>query len=969
MTIKGKLITLLMATLFNSPFAMTQENTQYKYETFKGDPLKAQIYTLDNGLKIFLSVYKDAPRIQTYVAVHTGSKMDPPETTGLAHYFEHMMFKGTESFGTTDWSKEKVLIRQIEDQFEIYRKEKDETKRAAIYHQIDTLSYQASLLAIPNEYDKMMDAIGSQGSNAGTSNDYTIYMENIPSNQLENWAMIQADRFSKPVLRLFHTELETVYEEKNMSLTNDNRKVSEALLKALFPNHPYGTQTTLGETEHLKNPSMKNIRDFFAKYYVPNNMAICMSGDFDPDSVVKVIDKYFGKLPSSPVPPLQYGPFRPLTAPITREITGLEAENLRIAYGFDMKANDNQTLLLTMIATMLSNGKAGLIDLNLNQKQKVLSANAYDNQYADYGMLVLSGKPKTGQKLEDVKDLLLAEIEHLKKGDFPTWMLEAAVNNTRLELLKQFETNQGRAMAMANSYLNDVPYEQNVTYLEDLKKITKKDIVDFAGKYLQNNYVIVYKRQGKPEEADKIKKPPITPVHINRDEESSFSKKVKAAKVAAEEPEFLDYTKDLATLTLGKRTRVLYKENTENATFSLYYFFRMGRNNDKVMSFATAYLPFLGTSQHSAEQLKQEFYRLGCSFTANSNEEETTLSLSGLSENFEKALSLAEELLNDPKADSAALANLVSNTLKTRKDGMSNQNENFSALVSYGIYGSDSPYKNLLTAAELKSLKPEQLTAKIRELIGFEHEILYYGPDMRETVTTLLGIHHKFAEKPVRVPEPKLFPAMETTSNQVLFADYDAKQSKIQSINRQGKYEPALVPELTLYNNYFGSNIVFQELREKRALAYTAYSRFQEPNQKYKPFLSIGYIATQNDKISDALTAFNELYNDMPASDITFNVSRNAVIEKIRTERIRRTAVLWNFINSEKLGLNHDIRIDVYKKVQKMTLADMKAFNEKYIKNQPKTYVILGKEKDIDFKALEKFGSVKKLSLKDIFGE
>ena len=128
----------------------------YRYETVPNDPLKARIYTLDNGLKVYMTVNKEQPRIQTYIAVRVGGKNDPAETTGLAHYFEHLMFKGTKKFGTQNYEAEKPLLDQIEQQFEIYRKTTDEAERTAIYHKIDSLSYEASKLAIPNEYDKLM---------------------------------------------------------------------------------------------------------------------------------------------------------------------------------------------------------------------------------------------------------------------------------------------------------------------------------------------------------------------------------------------------------------------------------------------------------------------------------------------------------------------------------------------------------------------------------------------------------------------------------------------------------------------------------------------------------------------------------------------------------------------------------------------------------------------------------------------
>ncbi|MCD8134955.1 MAG: insulinase family protein, partial [Parabacteroides gordonii] len=229
--------------------AACKETSPFKYETVPNDPMKARIYTLDNGLKVYLTVNKETPRIQTYIAVRVGGKNDPAETTGLAHYFEHLMFKGTQKFGTQNYEMEKPMLDQIEQLFEVYRKTTDEGERKAIYHQIDSISYEASKYAIPNEYDKLMSAIGANGTNAYTGFDMTVYTEDIPSNQIDNWAKIQADRFENNVIRGFHTELETVYEEKNMSLTSDGRKVYEAVLNALFPDHPYGTQTVLGTQE------------------------------------------------------------------------------------------------------------------------------------------------------------------------------------------------------------------------------------------------------------------------------------------------------------------------------------------------------------------------------------------------------------------------------------------------------------------------------------------------------------------------------------------------------------------------------------------------------------------------------------------------------------------------------------------------------------------------------------------------
>ncbi|MEI7594403.1 MAG: insulinase family protein [Bacteroidota bacterium] len=965
---KTKQLFIWIAFILVSASAVAQK--QYKYETVAGDPLNARIYTLDNGLKVFMTVYKDAPRIQTFIGVKVGSKNDPAETTGLAHYFEHMMFKGTPNFGTSDWNKEKVLISKIDSLFEIYRVQKDLAKRAATYHLIDSISYAASKIAIPNEYDKLMKAIGSNGTNAATSNDYTMYVEDIPANQIENWAKIQADRFSSPVLRLFHTELETVYEEKNMSLTQDRRKASEAMLKALFPNHPYGKQTTLGETEHLKNPSMKNIREFFAKYYVPNNMAIIMSGDFDPDQTIKIIDENFGKLKSSTVPELKFAIETPITAPIEKDVLGLDAENLTIAYRFN-GANSTDALMLEMISNLLNNDKAGLIDVNINQKQTMLGAGTGVYGLKDYSAFILAGTPKEGQTLEEAKKLLLDQIELLKKGQFEDWMLEATINNLVLQKVKEYETNRGRASAILDAFLNDIEWSKAVNTINDMKKITKADIVAFANKNFGSNYVVIYKRQGTPPDVTKVEKPKITPIFINREMESTFLKNIKNSKVPEIKPVFLDYTKDLKQLTAKNNIKIIYKDNSENKTFNLYYYFKMGQFNDPIAEIAMSYLPYLGTSKKTCEQINQEFYRLACDFSVNAGNEETWVTISGLSDKMEKAMSIVEELIADPQANKEALDNLVSDILKSRADAKLNQKANFTALVDYATFGPNSTQRYLLSETELKALKPEQLIAKIKEMMEFEHSILYYGPESPEKLTELVNKLHNVKGTLKTPPTAKVFTEQETNENKVYFAQYDAKQAYLQLLSKGGLYNASMTPSVSLYNAYFGgsmNSIVFQELREKRSLAYTARSTYQTPTYSTKPYMNSSFIATQNDKIFDAFNAYNDLFNNMPESEGTFNLAKDGIISNINTERITRMNIIWNYISAQRRGLSYDIRKDLYAKIPTMTVKDVKLFNEQFIKNKTKTYIILSKEADINFGELEKYGKVIKLTQSDIFG-
>ena len=448
-------VVLLIAAAAVAAFLYMKKGQQ-DYETVKGDPMQTRIYTLKNGLKVYFSVNREKPRIQTYIAVRTGSKNDPAETTGLAHYLEHLMFKGTQQFGTNNPEAEAPLLDEIEQRYEEYRTITDPEQRRQKYHEIDSVSQLAAQYFIPNEYDKLMAAIGAEGTNAFTSNDVTCYTEDIPSNEIENWAKIQADRFQHMVIRGFHTELEAVYEEYNIGLTSDTQKEYYALLAKMFPEHPYGTQTTIGTQEHLKNPSIVNIKNYFQKWYVPNNVAICMAGDFDPEPTLAIIEKYFGEWqPGDDVSQPEFPALKPFTTPQDTTVIGLEAENVWMGWRSE-KASSLQNDTLVLMDAILSNGKAGLLDLDLNQQMKLMSAGSEVESMQDYGFFLLVGVPKEGQTLEEVKDLLLGEIDKLKKGDFSEDLLVSTINNHKLSELRALDSNRARVSRMLDAFINGV---------------------------------------------------------------------------------------------------------------------------------------------------------------------------------------------------------------------------------------------------------------------------------------------------------------------------------------------------------------------------------------------------------------------------------------------------------------------------------------------------------------------------------
>jgi len=967
-------ITFLIITLGTS-IAFSEEKRNYSgkypYKTVRNDPLKARIYTLDNGLTVYMTVYKDAPRIQAYIAVKAGSKNDPADATGLAHYLEHLLFKGTNRFGTKDFEKEKLHIDKIIDLYERYNQTTDPLKRKEIYRQIDSISNMASQYAIPNEYDKMISSIGAKGTNAYTWVEQTVYMNDIPSNQLEKWLTIEAERFRNPVMRLFHTELEVVYEEKNRSLDNDWSKVHEAKLAGLFQKHPYGTQTTIGSIEHLKNPSIKKVIEYYNTYYVPNNMAMCLSGDFDPDEMIRLIDKEFGKLPAKEVSIFTPPEEEPIEQPIVKEVYGPDAESVTLAFRFGGISSPDADLL-EMTDMILMNGEAGLIDLNLNQGQKVIDAYTSPTIHKDYSIHTFSAQPREGQALEDVADLLLSQVELLKQGNFPDWLTTAIMNDLTLRQIHSYERNSGRAHAFVNAFTWDIPWEDSVNRLDRLSKITKKDIVDFARKNYSDNYVVVYKRTGEDKNVAKVQKPEITPVKINREDQSDFAKNIMERNVPEISPVFLNYAEDIEQFRIKNDIPVYYKENTENDLFNLYYILDMGTDHQKKIGVAVDYLEYLGTSKYSPAKLKQEFYKIGCSFSVFYSAEQVRISLSGLAQNLEKGSALFEELLSDAQPNKDALDNHIKDILKVRADNkLSKGRILWQAMYNYGEYGPQSSFTHILSEDELKASSPPELIDVIKHLTGYEHRILYYGPATKDALTVSLEKYHNVPNTLKPIPEPVIFEQLATTENIVYVVNYDMQQAEIILLSKSEPFNKHNAAMRSLFNEYYGGNmssVVFQTMRESKALAYAVWANYSTPSKKEKAHYVFSYIGTQADKLPEAMAGITELLNNMPESDVLLRSSKDAVMKRIQTERVTKSNILFEYERSQKLGISHDMRKDIFDNVPHLHMQDVKSFHEKYFKNNHYTILVLGNTDKINMQALSEFGGVKFLTLEDIFG-
>lgn len=952
------------------------------YETLKGDPTGMRIYTLDNGLKVYLSVMKDEPRIQTFIAVRTGSKNDPNETTGLSHYLEHLMFKGTDSYGTVNYEAEKPLLDSISAAYEKYRTLTDPEERKAQYALIDSLSYAASEYFVANEYDKIMASMGATGSNAFTSNDATVYTENIPSNQVEAWAKVQSDRFKNLVIRGFHTELESVYEECNLGLSSDSGNAIDTLFFALFDKHPYGLQTTIGTQEDLKNPSIVNIMKHYKNFYVPNNVAICMAGDFNPDEVIKTIRKYFGDWKKNDnLKMLDFEDEEPIKEHIEKTLYGQQSPFVFIGWRFPGTHPYGKEMTyfadtLAMLNSVLYNGQAGLLDLAVNRPGKVLGSGSTLFSLADYNLFILFIDPKAGQTIDEAKALVMEQIEKVKSGDFDEELITATINNIKKREITKLNSYTSRASIAYDAFINNIPWADVIGETDRIAKITKDDIVKFANRYLGDNYVQVNKLVGEQAGVRKLDKPAITSIRTNRDTSSAFLREVTALAEAAKpiEPVFVDFEKEMTVSAIGENQKFFYKHNDDNELFNLNYVFDYGSNNDYALPYALEYFRALGTDSLTADQISAKCYTLASNFGANAGSTSVNVAVSGLGSNMDAVNALFEELLANAKGDEDLLDAMKANWVRAKLNDKTDKSQNEIAVNYYAVYGPVNPMTADLKPADIMKLTSDELIGKVKDLFTHKYDVVYYGPLSEKEFVEKYQAMHKAEANLKPFPPVVSLEAWNTSEAAVYIAPYKANQINMYKIASYGpddfSYEDDAV--ISLYDDYFGSgmsSIVFQDIREAKGLAYHAAAFTSLPGRKGGVPFYTARVYTQNDKMRDAMNAFDEILTDMPVVQKSFDVAKSNMLQKLATKRYKGASVIWYYRQLMEMGYPTDFAKIRYEKTKDLTLDDIVRYHDTYIKGRPFVTGILGNVKELDLSSIDKsYGKIQILRTEDIFG-
>lgn len=932
--------------------------------TVSGDPFNYQVFTLDNGMQLYFSVNSTAPRIQTSIVVKAGSKFDPASNTGLAHYLEHMLFKGSHRLGTLDWQKEKLYLDTIEDLYEQHFAENDESKRKALYKQIDEVSYRASKLCVANEYDKVFASLGGSGSNAFTDRDMTVYIGDIPSNAIEKWMKLESDRFKHLVLRLFHTELEAVYEEFNISQDRDEEWSQQKVDSSLMPHHPYGTQTTIGLGEHLKKPSMVAIKQFFDKYYVPNNMAIVMSGNIDIPQVLKLAKQYFGDMKAKPLPAFKKGQKPAIDKPIETTYTGISSPHIYLGFRFDSAASKEAQLADVVRELLQNQAGSGLLDLNLVQQQKVLYVGVNAGRYRDMGTMLFYAEPKQGQSLEEVRDLVLGEIENLKQGRFSDEQLSAISKNQKLSLEELKENNFSRSWLVIQALSWNMPWEKRVKELNETGNVTSDQVIDFANRVFKNNYAICYKQQGEPQR-HKVEKPPITPVETNNQLSSAFKKQLDAEKLPNVTPKYVDFKKDIKLKRLGKLTPYFSVVNPLSKKFTLTYVYPVGTLTYPSLAELEGFLELLGTKDYTSEEWKKKLYEKALVLDVSTSDMTTTFTITGLDEMLADGAQMLNHFKTSWKPDAKILTGLIEDKLAQRKNNLADKDIINNALASFGYYGAVNPRNKVLSNKQLQQLTIDSMTAVMNRVQSFQPEVVYVGSLSADKAHRIISKHHEEGVVTRQAIQGFLLPERKREKNEVYFCHFDQKQTQFAFIQNGPAFNPTLMAKIDAFNQYFGSGIsslMYQEIREKQGLAYSSYSSVNEPEWKGQLSKLFTYVGTQADKLPVALSETRKLMTNIPVIAQQWDVAKTQAMKTIETDWLMGGSQYWYYRECRQLGLQEDPRKVMYEDLKNLTLAQMLEFYNNELAKAPYTLTVMGNRKLVPDSLLQKYGNVKELN-------
>lgn len=935
----------------------------------KNKSLEVVHYELPNGLNVYLNEDPEASVVLGAVAIKTGGKYDPKDHTGTSHYLEHMMFKGTDEIGTVDYKAEKVYLDSISMKYDELAATTDDARRKEIQKEINALSLKAGKYAIPNELDKLLDGMGATMVNAFTSDEVVAYFNAFPVGQMEKWMELYSHRFKHPVFRLFQSELETVFEEKNMYADEFTSNLMESFLANFYKNHPYGTQTVIGKADHIKNPSLTTMQKMYDTYYVANNMALIMTGNFKVSEIKPMIEEYFGEWRKGDVPEYPKYEEKPFNGVESVEVS-LTPVRMGVLGYRTVTMSDNDRYVLSVCQTLLNNSSStGYLDKLMNDR-KLLAAMAINNERLDHGGMMVLYVPKIiGQKFEDAEALVVNEIKRLRTEDVDKEQLEAI----KLEMIKNFESEmedpEMRAYRMGECFLTGMEWDEVLAYPKYIESITPEDIKKVAEKYLNDNYLSYHSKMGFPDK-DKLDKPGFDPVvPENAEVSSDYAMKFEEMPVKSMSPKFVKEGEDFEYYGIAKGVDLYYSKFDQNDIFNMEIKFKTGLKDYPKYEQLASYLQYIGTSKYTNDEFNKALQKYATSFSVYADDNYFTVSIDGFNKYFKESVSLIMSLLTDAKADDSKLERITEEDAMDRKMERKSTDEIASALLQYGIFGENSKYLRRTSAKQVSKITSDDMMEALSLVMAHPFTVHYSGNMSVDDVISMMKTMD-FSSVTADGEFPKVLPTKQYTENTIMFInDSKAAQSKIYFYIEGEVLDEKQMANMDAFNQYFGtgmSSLVFQEIREFRSMAYTAYavSRTGLTQKDKSKFLA--FIGTQSDKTLEAISVMTGLINDMPMKEKRMRGVKDYLMQSLLTSKPDERDVTETVEKWRLFGYKDDPRImqyDIYKSLEFDNIVD---FYKQNIHGRPMLITIVGNKKKIDMKELAKYGKIVEVKQKTV---
>ena len=935
--------------------------------------LKVKEYRLENGLTVWLNEDHSQPKVFGAVVVKAGAK-DCPDT-GIAHYFEHMMFKGTDRIGTLDYESEKVLLDSIAMKYDELAMTEDTAARARLQKEINELSIRSSEYVIPNEFNRLINRFGGSGLNAATSYDATIYFNTFSPQYMVQWAEINSERLINPVFRLFQSELETVYEEKNMYGDFIGGQVMDTLMARYFGPHPYA-YPIIGSTKNLKNPRLTEMHKFFEDYYVASNMALILSGDFDAQQVMPILEKAFSRIRSGNAPKQEKVMLPPFNGRETMKVKFPIPFIKAMGLGFrGVSANHEDQVALNIAVNLLNNANGtGYLD-KLMVEHKLMGALAINESMNEAGILAVAIMPKLLiQSYSSAEKMVWDEINRVKNGDFSDEMFNSLKLEQKRQYASSLENIDSRATIMMNLFSQGKSWNDYLNEVARIESITKEDVVRVAQKYFSNNYLCVTKSTGKYPK-DNLPKPAFSPVvPRNADASSSYAKQLEKIPEQQVAPRIIDFEKDVKTSKLTPLVTLYTTPNPLNDIFTLNISYGIGALEQPELMQLTNYLQLLGTESLSFEQFRSRLQSIGSTLAFDVTPDAFVMKVTGFDNHIDETMELVGDFIRHAKADDKKLRQIVDDAKVSEKAFFKSGDNVASALLEQVKYGDQSRYLRKLSLSQIKKLKGKDMLAIYDKVRSVQCDLHYCGTLPVEKVIGTIRQHLPLERTTVASNSPYYRELKQYDRPTVFFIDMpDMAQSIVYGYVKGDPVDDKASRHASqLFSVYFGgdmSSLMFQEIREFRSFAYRTSGRYQLPNHAHKGTAGsfTAMLSTQSDKTLDALGVLDSLIREMPLKPERMEAVKQTLVNRINNDYPPFRNLSEKVASARMEGFDRDPAEEFLRDIATMDMQDISRFYQEQISGRPVVYVITRNRKHIDMKKLAEYGTIIKVKKKGIY--